>query len=403
MNFYEQFPARANLLKSWQPDSAEPPPKVNNHIHSPYSFSAFKSIGEAVKLALAEDVKILGINDFYVADAYGEFIDECLKHQRFPLLNIELIGISREDQQAGVRINDPNNPGRIYVSGKGLAYPFKLPPAQKQKLDRVVEESNRQVATMIDLVNKWMEFQQTGISLSVKELMEEHAKDLLRERHVAKALRVKIEQMADNDDQFYKLLEHVYGGALSQKKREDIAGIEEELRARLLKAGTPAFVPEDEKAFLNLNEIIAIISDAGGIPTYPMLLDGAGGAFTEFESNKEKLLNSLKNRGIHSVELIPLRNRIEVLKEYAEYFYENGFVVSFGTEANTTAMLPITVSCRNEVPLDEKLMQISYKGAAYIAAHQYLYVKEGPGYEDEDRDEMERLGQAVLNYYFKSF
>ena len=402
MNFLEQFPSRDNLLEAWQPDPAKPPLKVNNHIHSPYSFSAFKSIGEAVKLALAEDVKILGINDFYVADAYGEFIGECLKHRLFPLLNIELIGISREDQQAGIRINDPKNPGRIYVSGKGLAYPFELPPEQKQKLDRVVEESNRQVVTMIDLVNKWMEYQKTGISLSVKVLMEEHAKELLRERHVAKALRVKIEQIADNDDQFYKLLEHIYGGALSQKKRDDIAGIEEELRARLLKAGAPAFVPEDDKAFLNLEEIITIISDAGGIPTYPMLLDGAGGAFTEFESSKENLSNSLKSRGIHSVELIPLRNRIEVLKEYAEYFYENGFVVSFGTEANTTAMLPLTVSCKNAVPLDDKLMQISFKGAAYIAAHQYLYVKEGPGYQNEDRDEMEGLGQAVLNFYFES-
>ena len=402
MNFLEQFPSRNILLESWQPDTSELPLKVNNHIHTPYSFSAFESIAEAVQLALSEDVKILGINDFYVADAYGEFIDECLKHRLFPLLNIELIGISREDQKKGVRINDPNNPGRIYVSGKGLAYPFKLSPDLKSKLDRVLEESNKQVITMIDLVNKWMEFQQTGISLSVKEVMEEHAKDLLRERHVAKALRVKIEQMADNEEQFYKLLEHVYGGALSQKKREDIAGLEEELRSRLLKAGAPAFVPEDEKAFLNQEEIIEIISDAGGIPTYPMLLDGARGAITEFESSKEKLLNSLKSRGIHSIELIPLRNRIEVLKEYAEYFYENGFVVSFGTEANTTAMLPLTVSCKNEVPLDDTLMQISYNGAAYIAAHQYLYVKEGPGYQKAGRDEMERLGKAVFNYYFES-
>jgi hypothetical protein len=402
MSFLKQFPSRDILLESWQPDTSKPPLKVNNHIHSPYSFSAFSSIAEAVQLAQSEDVKILGINDFYVAEGYGEFIDECLRHRVFPLLNIELIGISREDQQAGIRINDPNNPGRIYVSGKGLAYPFTLSPERKRNLDRVLEESNRQVATMIDLVNKWLEFQQTGISLSVREVMEEHAKDLLRERHVAKALRVKIEQMTDREDQFYKLLEQVYGGTLSQKKRGDIAGLEEELRARLLKAGAPAFVPEDERAFLNLEEIIEIISDAGGIPTYPMLLDGAGGAFTEFESSKQTLLNALKSRGIHSIELIPLRNRIEVLKEYAEYFYENGFVVSFGTEANTTAMLPLTVSCKNEVPLDERLMQISYQGAAYIAAHQYLYVKEGRSYQLADRDEMERLGRAVLNYYFKS-
>jgi hypothetical protein len=353
-------------------------------------------------MAVSENVKILGINDFYVADGYGEFIEKCLQHQLFPLLNIELIGISREDQQAGVRVNDPNNPGRIYISGKGLAFPSILPQEQKQKLDRVVKESNNQVAKMIDLLNRWLEYQQTGISLSVKEVMNEHAKDSLRERHVAKALRVKIEQMAGSDDQFYRLLEQVYGGKSSEKRRENIAGIEEELRARLLKAGAPAFVPEDDKAFLNLDEIISIIVYAGGIPTYPMLLDGAGGGITECEKDKVKLLEALKMRGFRSVELIPLRNRMEVLKEYAEYFYENGFVVSFGTEANTTAMLPLTVSCRNELPLDNKLMQRSYNGAAYIAAHQYLSVKEGPRYQHANRDKMEQLGRAVLNYYFES-
>jgi len=108
----------------------------------------------------------------------------------------------------------------------------------------------------------------------------------------------------------------------------------------------------------------------------------------------------LKDRGFYSIELIPLRNRIEVVKEYAEYFYENGFVVSFGTEHNSPASLPLTVSCKNNEPLDDSLMQISFNGAAYLAAHQYLTVKEGPGYKLEERDEMERLGRAVLNQYF---
>ncbi|MCK4748136.1 MAG: hypothetical protein KAT15_13900, partial [Bacteroidales bacterium] len=168
------------------------------------------------------------------------------------------------------------------------------------------------------------------------------------------------------------------------------------------KSGAPAFVPEDEKAFLGFNEIVEIIKDAGGIPTYPMLLDGAGGKITEFEDGKEQLRNELEQRGIFSVELIPLRNRFEVLKEYAEYFYENGFVVSFGTEHNTTAMRPITVSCLNEVPLDESLQQINYNGAAYLAAHQYLVAKKGQGYQRIRRDEMEELGKAVFQYYFDS-
>ena len=401
MNYLEQFPDRFSLLESYPPDQALHPMKVNVHIHTPYSFSAFESIEDAVTRAKNEGVKILGINDFYVTDGYGEFIDQCRKHQVFPLLNVELIGISRKDQEAGIRVNDPNNPGRTYISGKGLAFPSLLLPGQQRILDGVVRESNKQVEKMIDLLNRWLEFQSSGIRISVEEIRKEDARHLLRERHVAKALRLKLEESAGDDTSFHKILERVYGGKTSEKRREDMAGIEEELRARLLKAGAPAFVPEDENAFMKVEKIMELIRDAGGIPTYPMLLDGAGGGITPFEKDKEQLLKALKGRGFNSVELIPLRNRIEVLKEYAEYFYDNGFVVSFGTEHNTSAMLPMTVSCRDQVPLDDNLLEITFKGAAYLAAHQYLTAKEGPGYAQMKREEMEVLGRAVLRFYFK--
>jgi len=216
-------------------------------------------------------------------------------------------------------------------------------------------------------------------------------------------MRIKVEEHAADESSYQELLTKIYGGKPSDKKRSDVAGLEDELRTRLLKAGAPAFVPEDEKAFLPLQEIIQIISDAGGIPTYPMLLDGAGGGITEFENGKEQLLAKLRNRGFGSVELIPLRNRIEVLKEYAGYFYKNGFVVSFGTEHNTSAMGPMTVSCLHDDPLDEQLMEISYKGAACLAAHQYLVVKEGIGYTPLSRGEMEVLGKSIFQHYFENF
>jgi hypothetical protein len=399
--FLQQFPDRASLLRQSRDIFHGHPLKVNNHIHTPYSFSAFQSISEAVERASDEDVRILGINDFYVTDGYQEFVRECTGHGIFPLLNIELIGISREEQEAGIRVNDPNNPGRTYISGKGLAFRPVLTGRQQQKLDRVVKGSNSQVSEMIRLLNLWLEYQGTGIKISVDETMNTLAMNLLRERHVAKMLRLKVQEQAGSDEAFHGLLSKVYGGTPSEKRRGDIAGLEDELRARLLKAGAPAFVPEDEKAFLPLQEIIRIIIQAGGIPTYPALLDGAGGRFTEFEDGKEQLLEKLREWGFGSIELIPLRNRAEVVKEYAEYFYHEGFAVSFGTEHNTSSMRPVTVSCLNREPLDSNLMRISYNGAAFVAAHQYLVAKEGAGYAPLSRGEMERLGKAIFYHYFK--
>lgn len=404
MNYFlEQFPDRQTLLQNYGNKENGFPLKVNNHIHTPYSFSAFSSVEEAVTLAAKEDVKILGINDFYVTDGYEEFISQCTAKGIFPLLNIELIGIGREEQDAGIRVNDPNNPGRTYISGKSLAFRSILPQKQQLKMAGVLDESNRQVSEMIDLLNRWLNSLETGIELSVGETMKTLARDLLRERHVAKMIRLKVEEKAENDKDYLALLTKIYGGSAPEKEREDRAGTEDELRARLLKSGSPAFVPEDAKAFLPLEEITEIITLAGGIPTYPMLLDGAGGRITGFEDGKEQLLQKLREWGFISVELIPHRNRIGVLKEYSEYFYENGFVVSFGTEHNTSAMRPLTVSCLNEVPLDQYLLEISCNGAAYLAAHQYLVANEGADYAPLAREEMEILGKSIFQYYFGTY
>jgi len=175
MSFLNQFPDRKSLEAEHATPLFRPPLKVNNHIHTPYSFSAFRSVEEAVDMAKKEDIGILGINDFYVTDGYGEFIAQCRSQGLFPLLNIELIGISSEDQEAGLRVNDPGNPGRTYISGKGMAFPSILPAEQKKKLEGVVLESNRQVEKMVDLLNRWLEYQRTGISLSVDEIFREYA------------------------------------------------------------------------------------------------------------------------------------------------------------------------------------------------------------------------------------
>jgi len=149
-----------------------------------------------------------------------------------------------------------------------------------------------------------------------------------------------------------------------------------------------------------------MILDMGGIPTYPLLLDDKNGNYTDFEAPKEKLLETLRSRNIFSIELIPNRNSLEHLKNYVEYFYANGFVVSFGTEHNTPELTELTVKCRGGVELDESLKAIGYNGAAVVAAHQYLRAKGEDGYvcahgeaDSAKRDEYEQLGKAVISYY----
>ena len=94
---------------------------VNAHLHTPYSFSAFDKLTDALDRAVAENVRVVGVNDFYSMDGYKEWNDGCRSRKLFPLFNIEFISLQQQDQAAGVRVNAPNNPGRTYLSGKGLA------------------------------------------------------------------------------------------------------------------------------------------------------------------------------------------------------------------------------------------------------------------------------------------
>ena len=72
------------------------------------------------RLAKDENIAVLGINDFFVTDGYKAFRKGSVRNKIFPLFNIEFIGLLKEEQKKGIRINDPNNPGRIYFCGKGL-------------------------------------------------------------------------------------------------------------------------------------------------------------------------------------------------------------------------------------------------------------------------------------------
>ena len=83
---------------------------VNAHLHTPYSFSAFSDVKQALDMAASEGVKVVGINDFYSMDGYREWKEGCAERALFPLFGIEFISLNAEDQAAGLRVNDPNNP-----------------------------------------------------------------------------------------------------------------------------------------------------------------------------------------------------------------------------------------------------------------------------------------------------
>jgi len=316
-------------------------------MHTPYSFSAFSDVKQALDMAAEEGVKVVGINDFYSMDGYKDWKEGCAERALFPLFGIEFISLNAEDQAAGLRVNDPNNPGRTYISGKGLAYPVILSGEEARQLAAVKAESNAQVEKMCAKLNEWLKAEGKDVVLDFDEIRRTLTRGSIRERHLAKALRLALYPDAENP-----------------------AKLENELRSKLLKAGGAAFVPEDPKAFLPMQTVQHLIEAAGGIPTYPFLADDAKGNFTDFEGDLQKAADTLKKRGFKSVEFITTRNTTAVLEAYAGYLEDEGFIVSFGSEHNTPAMEPIKLRTRDAADLSDKLKAINYRGACAIAAHQ---------------------------------
>jgi len=133
-SIFSSFPNSDELMKWYENQPKKQVLQINGHIHTPHSFSAFSSIEQAFQLAKNEGVSVLGINDFYTTDGYDEFAELAQKYKIFPLFNIEFMALQNELQEAGVRVNDPNNPGRTYFSGKGLRQPAKMSEPSFKKM-----------------------------------------------------------------------------------------------------------------------------------------------------------------------------------------------------------------------------------------------------------------------------
>lgn len=403
MNFLSHFPDPDELLKN---NADEQVLHVNGHIHTPYSFSSFDEISRIFERARDEQVDVLGINDFFVADGYGEFAQLAEEYKKFPLFNVEFIGLITEYQQRGITVNDPNNPGRIYFSGKGLDFPLKGTDDDDAFLNALMDESRQHVSAMIEKVDGLLKQVNPKLGLTYSFVKEKYARELVRERHIAKAIRVLAESCFTDENErldFYSALL----GTVPKSDLADFAALENEIRGKLLKSGGPAFVPEAPASFPPVEQIRDYILHRGGIPCYPVLLDDRKGKIiTGFESDWERMDQKLKELQVYMLELIPSRNSLAKLREFVAFFSERGYAISLGSEHNTPGEFPVEVKVDGANPLPDNLKEVSYQGACVIAAHQYLHAKGKMGFVNLNGqrsiysvEELARFGNAIIKYF----
>ena len=363
----------------------EEPPKVNAHIHLPPNFSAFESLGQAVDQAKREDIGVLGVSNYYDYEVYGDFAARARDAEIFPLFGLEVICRDTELVSKNFKVNDPGNPGKIYLCGKGITG-FDTMTAEARRLLEVIRRNDSERMTvMVDTIEQVLGARGLSTSIDAEDVKERifqrhkcpRETIHLQERHAAQAFQEAIFDAVAPEERLGRLRD-LLDARSSANSPDDHVAIQNDLRTHIMKSGRPAFV---EETFVSFDEARSLILELGGIPTYPTLADGAH-LICPFEDPPEQLIENLRSRDVHAVEFIPVRNAPEVLGDYVRALREAGFPVTAGTEHNTLDLIPLEPTCVSGTAIPADLREIFWEGACVIAAHQYLTLHGECGFVD---------------------
>jgi hypothetical protein len=358
---------------------------ANTHVHLPPNFSAFDDVEDAVGAAAREGIRVMGGSNFHDMRVYRRFADTAQAAGIVPLFGLELISVVEPLRAAGTRVNDPANPGRMYLCGKGVD-PFREPTATAVRIDAAMRAANRErAARMTSLLRE--RFAAAGVPLDLDDTAI--AADVaaragvpadwvvLQERHLAMAFQRALFEAVIPADRAARL-EAAYGAAPSAV--DDAGAVQGEIRSRLMRAGGPAFV---EETALSFGDAYRLILEWDGIPAYPTLADGTS-PLCPFEASPQELVRQLGELGIHAAELIPIRNSAETVDAYVRAFRAAGMIVTAGTEHNTPARIPVEPTARGGAPLSEAARAILWEGACVVAGHQAERAANQPGFVGAD-------------------
>lgn len=357
---------------------------VNTHVHLPPNFSAFATPEQAVQAAADEGVTVLGTANYYDFHVYRRFAEAARADGVLPLFGTEIITVASDGPAAEMLVNDPSNPGRLYLCGKGLSRFDPAVPAAAQRMEAIRSATDARLRAMTALLAE--RFEQAGLRhrLTDGEIVTAVAERCgvpaawvsLQERHVAQAFQEALFGEVPPDGRG-AILERLWPGG-SSTDASDVVAVQEAIRSNLMKAGRPAFVAE---AAVSFDDGYRLVLDLGGIPCYPILADGAS-PVCAFEDPPEALAERLLERRIYCAELIPVRNRREVVDRYVDVLRGAGLIVLAGTEHNTQRMIPVGPAARGGEPLSERSREVFWEATCVVAAHQALRSAGRPGYVD---------------------
>jgi hypothetical protein len=386
--------------------------QTNLHIHLPPNFGSIGSVEEAIEKACAENIAVLGASNYYDHSIYTSFAHVAVKAGIVPVFGIEILTMNEELRAARILINDPKNPGKAYLCGKGLTCFDHISEKSLSTWIRIQAGDKQRIEEMITKLNAIEFLKRRGIQLHYAEIAQTIARDkrvpvetvFLQERHITQALQHVIFEKVSAPAR-EALFQQLYQTSEPVEVQNRVK-VQDDLRNYLLKQGRVAYIDE---CFVSPEEAAELILELGGYVSCPVLIDGAP-QILPGEGTPEELTNNLLSRQIAAAEFIPTRNDRNVLTDYVKTLRNQGIVVGAGTEHNTADWIPLLPHCRKRVPLGDELTRIFWEGACVAVAHQYLRAKGKAGYQfrpdkaarETQIQTMSELGAQVIGFLRKS-
>jgi hypothetical protein len=356
----------------------------NTHLHVPPNFSAFTTVEDAVETSAKEGVKVIGTSNFHDFGVYDRFANAARLHGLHPLFGLEFISVLADEKRDGVKINDPANPGRAYICGKGIPAPTHPSAETRAFMDGAKSSNEARTSEMVNLIREL--FAKAGLEVdvsygSIVDVVATQAEVpaqwvVLQERHVALGFQAALFEALPVERRS-AFLEKVYGQGPKAAPNDPVA-TQGELRSRLMKDGCPGFVEETPVPF---SDAVDYVRGLGAITVYPTLADGVS-PMCGYEDPVEDLIERMGSHDIYGAELVPVRNTPEIVEKYVKTWRAAGIFVLVGTEHNTQERIPVAPTCLHSVPLSDEVMDITWEGTCIVAAHQHLKQQGQAGYVD---------------------
>ena len=363
---------------------------TNCHIHTNESFSVFRSPCEAVWQAARESLAVLGINDHYTVAGHDEFCRACQIAGIDAAFSMEAVAMDRAAESSGLLLNDPDNPGRVYLCGKGITRIPADGSVAAQSLARMRAALERRNREMTAKVAQLFRERLGAEGPSWDDVYALTPRGNTTERHVGWAALLRLRQIAAaRGAPLTEVIERCC--AVAPPKEADDAALQIFLRAKLLKAAAPCYVPETDDAFVSSQELREMFLAFGAIPTYPVL----GNPITSGERDVEALLDLLEASGFYAIEVIPHRNTRERLAEIVAAARRRWWPVFNGTEHNTPEARPML----DPFALDPEFEPWFRSSTALLLGHQTSMRRGQPGFVDEDGAPTVQDARARFEYF----